>query len=144
MNNFTIFISFKDSLQIYPNNQAHTFIVQLPKSLNLCSETWQCAVNSILVHKSEGAADTPTLIKTDLCEESICYGSYSSVLAEFLLKKAAGWQRELYTFPRYISLRKDSVRFITVSIQTLKENERLALLDVRLQLSFEKIKKVKL
>ena len=91
MNNFTIFISFKDSLQIYPTNQPHTFIVHLPKSLNLCSEKWQCAVNSIVVHKSEGEADTPALITTDLCEESICYSSYSTVLEEFLLKKAAGW-----------------------------------------------------
>lgn len=139
MNNFDVFISFQDSLQIYPKNEAGNFIVQLPKTIILSGGAWRCAVNSIRIKKSVGEEDTVAVITSDLCEDTLCYGTYASILSEFMLKKDAGWHEEIYTSPRFVSLRKDSMSFFTVNIRPLKENERLALLDARIHLIFKKI-----
>lgn len=137
MSSFTLYISESDSVDLYPSNKAYSFVVQLPRIINLSPFLWTCSVQSIILKTDTRGDESPVIVASDLCQESYCYGSFQTVLGEFILKSSTGWQQTTYDNPTPLLIRKDSLSFIKVSLfSDGREHRRIS--KFRLQLRFQR------
>jgi len=134
MTQFTLYVSAKDSSEIYPDNAAKGFTVQLPKILML-DGTWTCRVEKVQVNTSK-FIHKPLALYSDFCSETYHYGVDRPVLLDFVLKSEGGWQEyRNYCTDSYVIIKNNTLRII--SFELIGDTED-AVSDLRLQLHFKR------
>jgi len=134
MTQFTLYVSEKDSIDIYPENGAKTFTVQLPKILILDGQ-WSCCVNKVQVNTT-GVIRNPVAIYCDFCKENYHYGVDQPVLIDFVLKSEGGWSEyEEYRSDCYVPVKNNTLRIISFKLIGDTE-DRVS--DIRLQMHFKR------
>lgn len=78
-----LYISSKDSIDLYPQNTPANFIVQLPQHLQLDEGTWTCGVLQCVLPSTPRSA---TYITCDFVESSFLGGHAQPVLAMTTVK----------------------------------------------------------
>lgn len=135
MKQFTLYVSEKDSVLVYPENTAQSFFIQLPKIINLDNtRQWFCSVQQIQIlctAESQG----PLHIQSDFCIEQYFLGTYSPVIACFILKNSLLWQDFNCENKRnYIEMKNSTLRIIHFK---LNGDAASSVSQIRLQLHFK-------
>lgn len=135
MKQFTLYVSEKDSLIVYPSNTAQSFFIQLPKLIHLDStRQWFCALHQIQILCS-AERQGPLYIQSDFCIEQYFHGRYSPVLASFILKSSLSWQDfNLKNQNNYIEIKNSSLTIIHFKLNGESAD---AVSQIRLQLHFK-------
>ena len=134
MNQFTLYVSEKDSQEIYPGNTAHYFTVQLPKILIL-EGRWMCCVKKVHVNTT-GIIQEPIAIRCDFTEENYHYRSNEPILMDFILKSEGGWREyEEYCSDGYVIIKNNYLRIIRFQLDGDTSN---VISELRLQLHFKR------
>ena len=134
MNEFMLYVSQKDSRDIYPDNSFKSFAVQLPKIIILEGE-WTCCVKKVHVN-TDGVIHSPLAIYCDFCQENYHYGSDQPVLLDFVLKSEGGWREyEPYCADGYVSVKNNTLRIIRFKVDGDTSN---VLSELHLQLHFKR------
>ena len=135
--NFTLSVSWKDSLNLFPQNTPTDFLVQLPKAIDLRENGWVCTLHQAFTKVSDLVSDTVISICCSLLEEQYHYGRYLPVLASYTLKNIRWWQTfNPQKLPR--STVSPSTNFIHFKVLTEDTQAELALEEIKLVLIFEK------
>ena len=134
MNQFTLYVSEKDSREIYPENTAHSFAVQLSKTLFLDGK-WVCCIKKVHVN-STGPLHKPLAIHSDFCSENYHFGSNQPVMLDFVLKSETGWQEyEQYCSDSYVEIKNNTLRIIRFK---LSGDPTEVISELHLQLHFKR------
>ena len=137
--NFILSVSWKDCLNLFPQNTPTDFLVQLPKSIDLRENTWVCTLHQAFTKVTDLARDTIISIWCSLLEEQYHYGHYLPVLASYNLKNNRRWQSfNPQKLPR--NTVSTSTNFIHFKVLTEDTLAALALDDIKLVLKIEKTK----
>ena len=108
---FFLHVSSSDSLELFPDNTAIDFRVQLPRPLNFETERWVCKVPRAFI-KVIFSDVAPISIHSDFCEQSYIGDSYKGVLTEFLLRKKTGWQQIDFISDIEVDVQRKDSRFL--------------------------------
>ena len=134
MNPFTLYVSEKDSRDIYPGNDPSDFTIQLPKILIL-EGAWTCCIKKVHLNVS-GAIQKPLMVLCYFGEESYRYGSNEPMLMEFVLKSEGGWtEYEEYCSDGYVGIKNNSLRIIRFRLTGDTDG---VVSELRLQLHFKR------
>ena len=107
-----LYLSWKDSIETHPFNQANDFIVDLPKTLRL-EGSWEVALTDVKIKSTKKAS---FYLLVDFCEENFLGGSQYPVLRRVDEKSTN------YPFPYFVKTTKSELQSIRVSLldQSLK------------------------
>ena len=134
MNQFMLYVSEKDSADIYPDNNPRGFTVQLPQIINL-NGLWGCCIKKVHLN-TVSVIRAPLTIGCDFCEENYHYGRNEQVLMDFILKSEGGWREyEPYCPDNYTSIKNNSLRIIKFR---LDGDITKTISELRLQIHFKK------
>ena len=134
MNQFMLYVSQKDSQDIYPDNNVKSFTVQLPKIIILEGK-WSCCVKKVQVN-TIGIMNNPLAIHCDFCQENFHYGTDQPVLIDFVLKSEGGWREyEAFNEEGYVNVKNNTLRIIRFKVIGDTSN---VLSELRLQLHFKR------
>ena len=139
MNEYVLSVSWKDCLNLFPQNSPTDFLVQLPKSIDLRGCEWSCSLCQAFSKVNYLETDVVVSIWCSLLEEQYHYGRYLLVLASYTLKNVRPWQS--FT-PRKLSRHTTSVStsFIRFKVLFDDTSDELSLDDIKLVLKIEKTK----
>ena len=134
MKQFMLYVSEKDSKDIYPDNNPRAFAVQLPQILILEGQ-WSCCVKKVHLN-TVNVIQAPLAICCDFCDENYHYGRNEQVLMDFILKSEGGWREyEPYCPDNYTSIKNNSLRIIRFRLDGDTTN---VVSELRLHLHFKK------
>ena len=134
MNQFTLYVSEKDSREIYPGNTAKYFTIQLPKILIL-EGRWACCIKNVHLNTTR-AIQKSLAVLCDFSEESYYYGSNEQVLMDFVLKSEGAWvEYESRCTDSYVGIKNNSLRIIRFQLTGDTDD---VVSELRLQLHFKR------
>ena len=116
MNDQYVFCSSEDSKAFHPENNSHSFIVELPHSLHLSGE-WECALVDARFESASPIEFPVIVICSDLCVDS-CLGSEKFPVLRRL------YPGETIVFPYYVRIARDRLQRFRVYIMYEKADNR--------------------
>ena len=116
MDDFYIFLTSDDSIDLFPNNKPSEFTVSLGRNINL-SGTWLCGLKEITYHINEDLPET-VLILCNICEQSYVRNTYMPILRRlhFPLTEEGVFTDTLYE-PFYMKVIDNNLSNITICIR---------------------------
>lgn len=118
-----LFISSGDSKDIFPENAASHFIIQLPETLNL-EGMWYCSLTEICIN-SEQKRPKELIICSDFCEDSFVGGKRLGVLRR-VISGVGGELTRSFHHPYYLKVNRNHLKQLSFHIK----DENLASLEL--------------
>lgn len=115
MKDFYLYISSRDSVNLFPSNNPNEFKVNLCRNINLIGD-WECGLKEIYFNATTENSSI-MYITCDNCERSYAANTYMPLLRRIILPPLKGMYSEEFGDTFYKSVTEHEVSNITISIR---------------------------